>query len=115
MMLVFMTNASITGTGWEIFYPKSHVGTNEEMPIRNLNIFPNPASKVINVQYSLTDACKVTFRLSDMTGTLILIHSADGKTGENDQLIDISAFHPGIYLLQICNEQSLQTRKLIIR
>ena len=115
MMMVFMTNASVTGTGWEVFYPQSHVGIKGEEPIRNLNIFPNPADMIINVEYSLAFASNVTIRLSDMTGTLLLIHSADGKTGKNDQLVDISALRPGIYLLQICNDQSLQTRKLIIR
>ena len=115
MMLIFMTNSSITGSGWEIFYPQSHVGIGSEVPFGSLEIFPNPADKLVHVRYSLAEAGKVTFGLSDMTGTLLLNQVASGKAGKHDEVVDISAIHPGIYLLQIRDDHAVVTRKLVVR
>jgi len=115
MMVVFMTNSSVTGTGWEFYYPKPDVGISEEKTIRNLDVFPNPADGMIRVGYTLVQAGNVSFRLTGMTGASRMIGSAEGKTGKNDFMADISAFPPGIYLLQVCHEQSLLNYKLVIR
>ncbi|MEI6682742.1 MAG: C10 family peptidase [Bacteroidota bacterium] len=115
MMLIFMTNASITGSGWEIFYPLTHLGTGEIQALQDLKIFPNPAGKEIEVQYFLQGAGRVNYRLSDMTGELLLNSSASGKTGNNHDRIDISSLAPGIYLLNIVSDQSTQTRKIVVR
>ncbi|MDD4603466.1 MAG: C10 family peptidase [Bacteroidales bacterium] len=113
MMLIWQTNNSVRGTGWNLDYSVM-VGTDEKTSLNNLSIYPNPANQEINVQYSMPEATRVTFSISDVTGKLLKTCSADAQSGQNIQRIDVSAFTPGIYLLQVGNEKSIQTRKLII-
>ena len=114
-MLIFMTNSSVTRSGWEIYYPQSHVGTIDDESVGGLVIFPNPADREINVQYSLNSPARVEFRIKDMTGKPLKLQSSDGQSGKNMQQLDVSALKPGVYLLQVASDQSIQNHKLIIR
>ena len=115
MMLIFMTNSSVTRSGWEIYYPQSHVGTIDDEFVDGLEIFPNPADHEINIQYSLNSPARVEFRIKDMTGKPLKLQSSDGQSGKNTQQLDVSALKPGVYLLQVASDQSIQNHKLIIR
>lgn len=114
MMLIFMTNNSVTGSGWEVYYPQSHVGIDQEESMTNLTVFPNPAVRETHIQYYLTNPGRVTWRVADMAGTLLSSSTAMRKTGKNVDLIDLTALPPGIYLLQVFTDQSIQTRKLVL-
>ena len=115
MMLVFMTNSSVTGTGWEMFYPRLHRGTGADYPICKTVAFPNPAEKRVTARFSLARAGKVILKLSDITGKLWLTQAVCGNTGKNEVMLDISDFQPGVYFLQVCNNEAVQTLKLVIR
>ncbi len=114
MMLIFMTNSSITATGWEIYYPQSHVGSSEMQTISNLQIFPNPAGRVINVQYSLLSAGGTSLQIMDMTGNVLRKYVHEASSGKNSNQIDIASLVPGIYIIQVKTSQSVENRKLII-
>jgi hypothetical protein len=46
-------------------------GLNEESNISALNIFPNPANDVVNVDYNVINSSDVTVEVLDMTGKVI--------------------------------------------
>jgi hypothetical protein len=114
MMLIFMTNSSITATGWEIYYPQSHVGNSEIPSVSNLQIFPNPARSIINVQYSVLSAESISLQIMDMTGNVLRNFAFEVTSGKNNSQIDVASLVPGIYIIQVKTSQSVENRKLVI-
>jgi hypothetical protein len=75
-----------------------------------INIFPNPARNILNIQLN-----------ENMGETLIFITDTQGKTMLSEQLhhgsneVSIDALSPGVYILQIEYAQNKLIRKLIVQ
>ena len=65
---------------------------------RNLEIFPNPTTQIINISFSnLNDGESVVMVLSDIQGKNLM----NRKTLNKQNMIDLSAFKNGNYFLSI--------------
>jgi hypothetical protein len=115
MFLNFTSNSSVTGKGWEIYYPASHVGLGEEGMIRTLEVYPNPASNEVTIRFTPGKAMKVSYSVSDIRGRSILSGSFEARQGENVQQIGTSMLQPGVYLLRLVGTGSVVTQKIVIQ
>ncbi len=70
-------------------------------------IYPNPASNIINI----TDACGYYLTINDLNGKTILIKSVD----KSNEIIDISKFKAGIYIVNLKKETQNLHYKVIIQ
>jgi len=116
MFIIFTTNRTVRDKGWEIYYPKKpNIGIEEKNGIKNIQIYPNPASTMITVTFN-----------SDHQGVTILdLQSADSRIvkrnkymavpGKNLTSFDISGLPPGMYIIRIHHQHGIQTRKLVIQ
>jgi hypothetical protein len=68
---------------------------------RNLLVYPNPASSEVNLQYTAMTEGKLTYRLMDMAGKMIVQHSDDVKPGATMEHIDISKVAAATYMLEV--------------
>ncbi len=114
MFLVFSTNNSITGKGWEFEYPRSHVGIHEVNEIKNLNIFPNPVTEDLHLKFQLDKTVLLGITLTSLEGKLILSETIEGKTGWNNSGFSVKNIPNGIYLMQVKTNETLIHKKLII-
>ena len=63
-------------------------------------VFPNPASDIVTIQViGITDQ-KLTYRLIDLHGRILLVKSLNNTTEQ----INISRLSPGLFLLQVITE-----------
>ena len=97
---IVVTSVNITGIGSLII--------SEDL------IYPNPASNVINVDYSKVRASVKAVKLMDSSGKTVLIK----ELPSNDQFkvaIDLSLVNNGVYILQLIdgNNQSVATSRII--
>jgi|GEM_PF-4021705 len=69
-------------------------------------IFPNPASSVLTV----SNVRNATVALFDLTGRLMLTD----ETGSFERKLDVSSFHPGIYLLRVTTGERSFGRKVVV-
>ena len=83
------------GTGYRI-------GASNEL--KDLQIFPNPASSMLHVQTPISIE-NPSFRIISVTGELVLHGSF--QTGFESQRIPLDEFTPGIYLLQVYSGDEL--------
>jgi hypothetical protein len=74
--------------------------------ISSLNIYPNPASDIVNI--SNTDNAKV-ISVADINGRIVL---AQNVSGQNISL-DVSALQKGVYILQLSGNNGIQVSRLI--
>ena len=114
MLINFYSNASITGPGWEAYYETDNVGINDQQLSGDLRVFPNPATDRLNVEYSPQTAGTCRMQLLSVTGEVVFNRTVAPEKENHSVSIDLSGVSKGIYVLRICGEKSVVTRKVVV-
>jgi hypothetical protein len=77
----------------------------------NASVYPNP-SRDGNVTIHYSNANKI--RITNILGTAITNYKVALSAEENDLSIDLSAYANGIYMVQVSNDQSVATYKVLV-
>ena len=85
------------------------VSINEVENTFGLNVYPNPASDVINV--SVNKAVDATISIIDVTGKVVKTSALNGMT----TALNTSDLTSGIYHVKITDGASTSTQKVVIR
>mgnify|MGYP000932539476 CR=1 FL=1 len=86
---------------------------------QNLNVFPNPASEQITINYKVDSDSRISIELYSISGALTEILVDDYKTpGTYSEVFHLGTLNneikPGIYLIVFRNEKEYLTRKVVI-
>lgn len=91
------------------------VGVDENEALSFNLVYPNPSNSLATFEYSLKDKANITFNLFDLTGKLITsMHHGNQPVGVYRELIDVSAYPPGIYLLQVTTGTTIINKQLVV-
>jgi hypothetical protein len=113
MLLVFTANSSVTGEGWEIYYPKSTLGINENS-IHGLKIYPNPADDVVSVSFYNEKSREVTICLYSSSGHMLKSENYRISPGVFDASVGTETLPDGLYLLRIATDREVLLKKIIV-
>ena len=80
----------------------------------DMNVYPNPTSDLLNVDFSLEDAADVTYILTDMSGRVISVVNSANVTKET-QTIDVSQLPAGMYMITAKTDTKSATEKFIVK
>ncbi|MBP9055827.1 MAG: CHRD domain-containing protein, partial [Saprospiraceae bacterium] len=77
----------------------------------DLEVFPNPVANILKVKYTGNAALynNSTIQITDISGRLMFTK----MTNDNESVIDMTTFAPGIYLMQSSNNNYSTTIKLV--
>jgi len=114
MFLIFTTNSSITGKGWEIYYPKRNTGVNETMADSPLNIFPNPACNYVTIRIPAGQKATGELILSSPEGRQLISEPVTISPGENEIKLDLAGLSAGLYFISLKSNINSAAAKLII-
>lgn len=67
----------------------------------HLQVFPNPASTLVNLQYTSSSAGTLSYRLMDMTGKVVMNHSSEIKQGTVTDQLNVSNLANATYMLEV--------------
>ena len=82
------------------------------MPLESMNLSPNPATKLVNVQLHYTPQSAVRVVLLDLVGRAL--HTQTAARGDATLQFDLSGMQKGVYLVQVFeNDQLVSTKRLI--
>lgn len=82
----------------------------------SLNVFPNPAHEMAQLNFELTAETEVTISISDVTGKLIYSENKGSLlAGRNFAKINTSALAKGFYTVAVQTNNSRNTTKLIVK
>ena len=114
--LVF-TGTTGSGSG-KMYFTKelfSTVSLEENSPVLNVGVFPNPAQSFLTINFELENANVPTqIRLLDMNGRQVKsITSNFMNSGVNQINTDVSDLKQGIYLLQITAGNKSITKRVV--
>jgi len=94
----------------------STIGINENANDLGLNLFPNPATDNVQVNYTLTTETTVTVALYDVTGKLVASESKGQQAqGRHFAHINTSSLAKGFYTVRVTTDFGQNTSKLIVR
>jgi hypothetical protein len=65
-----------------------------------LNVYPNPVSTILNIDYQMNSGSDINFILSDMNGKQFILKKTQNIIpGIHTENVDVSGFESGRYLL----------------
>ena len=79
------------------------------------NAYPNPASKILNIQFQLKSTSRIKVELTDVLGKEVSA-MYDNILNEGDQKIefDVNGLTKGIYFIRFSSEQQVVSHKILI-
>lgn len=82
-------------------------------PDYHVNVFPNPATTTVNVEFDKTMRLPVRYRVFDIVGNLVM----DRLSSKDNFNIDVSGFKRGVYIFKLYNSTGaeLAVEKLVLR
>jgi hypothetical protein len=89
------------------------VGVEEHILEASLNVYPNPASDVLNIQSDQKDGLLTDARVFDLSGKLMLSES-NIRLGFAAVQLDVSELRTGSYVLELRSENEVVTRRIKI-
>lgn len=76
-----------------------------------LSLYPNPASQLLNLRFSLDKNVNASIQIVDMQGKVIITQQRMNSMGENNWQIEIGHLPTGVYVLRlITDSQNYQKR-----
>jgi hypothetical protein len=80
-----------------------------------VGVFPNPTSGDANIQFAVPAEGKVTLRVADLTGRIVLEQAFDATNGINTQTLSLSRLTAGTYTVTVINDGSVSEPKRIVK
>jgi hypothetical protein len=114
VFIMFTTNNSIRGEGWSASY-SSTVGVSEPSDALKVQVYPNPASNMINVDFTLDHSSVVGYELLNLQGITVYSEKYNEKSGLIHHAIDVSSIPKGVYLLKVSGETGISDKKIVLR
>jgi len=85
------------------------------LSLNQVNLFPNPASQMVNINYTLENSSEVKISIFNIAGQEVYTENiVEGFAGENFSEINVSSFVKGTYFVKIQSNESNVTKKLIV-
>lgn len=75
------------------------IGTNELE--RSLNVYPNPTTGLVNLEYSLDQGAKVQVVIGDVVGKVVMERTILPASGAQRETLDINNLSNGVYILKV--------------
>ncbi|MBP7399073.1 MAG: T9SS type A sorting domain-containing protein [Chitinophagales bacterium] len=79
-----------------------------------VNIFPNPASNTMQVNYFSVQETEITLNVYDLLGNQVQTLNSQVVQGENLIKLDVNTMAAGLYIVEINNGKSSYTEKFMV-
>jgi len=85
-----------------------------ERLVSDLQIFPNPASDVLQVALDMNKSASITLHIYNISGQKMFAQKVQASKGHNTIPISVNTLTSGLYLLEINDGNSLKTKNFTI-
>ncbi len=82
----------------------------------SVEVYPNPASDIVNLNVNLTETTSATIKVMNMNGQIVYEYSSEFNLykGENLIVIDASEFANGLYVIHLTTDTEIYQRNIVI-
>jgi hypothetical protein len=114
VMVMFRSNNFYSAPGFNAVWTVDNVGVAEKKVFDGLNIFPNPASDLINLTFSTNRRDNIHIQLINAGGQDVYSEQINGLQGKYSRAMDVSKYPPGLYVIQVTGTEAKTSQKFII-
>ncbi|NND76866.1 MAG: T9SS type A sorting domain-containing protein [Flavobacteriales bacterium] len=98
----------------DVFGVASNIGIEDINALTHLNVFPNPATNNMTVNFSLDTDSQVSFEVFNLLGERVYVSAQDNFVGNNSVTIDVSNLTSGMYTLNMIVDGDYTTTKVTV-
>lgn len=115
VLVMFKSDTYLNSQGFSLNYTSStQLGLEENGNLSGMNIFPNPAHSLLNVQFTIDEPENLSVELCSMTGVIVYKEEQNNFNGTYHTAINTSGLSQGVYLLRIKGDTQSVCKKIII-
>ncbi len=103
--------ANLTFAG---FLPGNATGINNTISNVNLNVYPNPASDKVMVNFELSSSTDLNVQLIDPQGKVIVSEKAQYSNGAHSMSIDLGGLSNGNYIIQLVGNTDKVSKQISV-
>jgi len=108
-----VTNAC--GSDTMTYNTNVNIGIIENALTNSLNVYPNPASYLVNISFNAISGGDATIRLLDVQGREIIRNNANAAAGKFMHKIDVTGLASGIYMIEVQSGDLMARRRVSIK
>ncbi|MFI5171375.1 MAG: T9SS type A sorting domain-containing protein [Chitinophagales bacterium] len=82
--------------------------------LSTFDIYPNPSSENINVEFFVAGQQKVTFVISDITGKMVTTQTIEAAPGKNSIQKNIATLAAGTYMMQFIGNGGIVSESFVV-
>lgn len=86
----------------------------ENEMVSNFNVYPNPTSNMVNVDFRLSVDSETTINVCNAAGQVVLTKHLGLVSGAQNVIMNISSLAEGFYIIKVKTDNSVQTQRLSI-
>jgi hypothetical protein len=86
----------------------------ENSSITQVNVFPNPATDLVTIQFNAADESNYRLRLTDMLGREIFVKEGTTSEGKNTMQLGLETLNGGVYFVEIQSGEGSQSIRLMV-
>ncbi len=106
---------NINETDGSSYYSKIVTVEGDKKDFSLTKLFPNPADKLLNVEWQSTDNLSVHIFLTDLLGRIIFTNSSDSHSGINQLPLNTDNLPSGFYFLNIEHNGARAVKQFVVR
>ena len=80
-----------------------------------LQVYPNPGHNELNVQFNAAVDDNYLLQLLDLTGRIIITNKGKGTGDQMKQILDVSEFARGSYMLQLVTNKGTSQTNIVLQ
>lgn len=85
----------------KLFKTDAAIGISENALERSLNIYPNPTTGLVNLEYNLELGTSLNVEVTDVVGKVVMDRSLRSASGVQRQTLDLGSLTNGMYLIKV--------------
>jgi predicted RNase H-like HicB family nuclease len=91
------------------------IGVNETALVNSLNIFPNPASDVLNIEFTVDEVNFLEVRVMNAMGQLVYQDIENAFSGTYRNSFSVNGLATGSYMLQVVTDKAIVNKKVMVK
>lgn len=77
-------------------------------------IYPNPATHIFNIEFSMVNAERIRIQMTDISGKIVKEMENDCTQGTNTYMWNTDGMKRGTYLIYLISSKGIQNRKIVL-
>jgi hypothetical protein len=111
---ISVTATNSCGSGTKVYNAVVSCREGSLVPASKLNVYPNPTTGIVNVEFTVAEKGNVNVQVLDIAGRIMMTQNAKTVVGANAMQLDLKALAKGVYLINLQNNNGNSQVRVVV-